>query len=133
MTSGAGQPVHLLIRVMRLVRTPEQFRMMLPPVEPINIKVMDDQEEQHLHRQRPGCDKVQGRQMPRPVHRRNDIVEYEDLEKIALDQCIPYQVYPEPLPEYGHPFLIRYLSLQPDKDAHADQQDRCRIINNVLH
>jgi len=89
--------------MMRLMRTPEQLRMMLPSVEPVNIKVMYHQEEQHLQRQWPGCDNVQGRQVPGSIHRLNDIVEYKDLEKIALYQRIPYQSTQNPSLNTGSP------------------------------
>ena len=60
MRAGARQPVHLLIGMMRFMGTPEYPGMMLPPVEPINIKIMHHQEEKHLPHQGPGADKMQG-------------------------------------------------------------------------
>jgi hypothetical protein len=57
--------------------------------------------------------------MPAPPHGPDEIVEDEDLEKIALDERIPYQVHPEPIPENRHPPGIRILPLEPDKDEYA--------------
>jgi hypothetical protein len=59
--------------------------------------------------------------MPGLIHRRDDIVEYQDLEKIALYQRIPNQVHPKPIPEDRQPPGIRELSLQPDKDPYTYQ------------
>src|SRR6185437_3198729 len=127
------QPVHLLVRMMRLMRPPQQLAAMLRPVEPVDIEIMDHQEQQYLQRHRPMIQPAHRFQMPAPPHRLDQIIEDEDLQEIALDERIPDQVHPEPIPEDRHALGIRILPLQPDKDEYAQYQQTGSIINDRSH
>src|ERR1700754_252184 len=106
---------------------------MLRPMKPINVKIMYHQKKQHLQRHRPGANKMQRRQMPALIYRRNDIIENKDLQEIALDKSVPDQVYPKSVPEYWHTLFIGKFPLQPDKDKYTQQQDTGSIIYDRLH
>src|SRR5580698_3804563 len=71
--------------------------------------------------------------MPGPVQRHDDIVEDEDLQEIALNKGIPYQVHPKTITEDRHPFGIGKFPLQPDEDEYAQYQDAGGIIDDRLH
>src|ERR1700735_1910818 len=107
---------------------------MLGPVEPINIEIMDDQEKQDLQRHRPARDQLQSRQMPMMVDRENDPLKDHDLQKIALNKGIPYQVYPKPLAEYRYPLGIWKKPFQPDKhNCTCNQQTSGNNYNFIHH
>src|ERR1700744_4569465 len=111
---------------MGFVYPPEDFTGVLETVKQVNIQVVRNQEKTHLHPNRPTAHQMKRRPVEMMLNRRDDIIEDQYLQKIALYNSVPYQVCPEPLPEKVQAFPVRGNAF-PGNDEHrpASQYSSC--------
>src|SRR5262249_21202179 len=112
------QPVHVLGGVVRLVDAPQDGRAVLQAVEPVDVEVVQDEEEQHLRRHRPVRHQAEARE-PRARVDPHDQVLDDQAEDVALQQCIEQEIRPEPIAEELLPPIVGVEALERDQHQRA--------------
>jgi hypothetical protein len=92
-------------------------------MEKIDVQVVREKEEKHLFSYRPVFEKAKTCYIQIMLDRCNDIIEDQDLKKIALNNSIPHQVDPKTFPEKREAFAIRRYPLPGDDERDPGEED----------
>src|SRR5262245_23964385 len=112
--------------MMRLVETPQVTVPVLPPVHPIDIEIVGDDEEGHLQPERPASNQPKARHASDCVETHDDEREDHNAEDVALRDGVEREVVEEPLAKERLTLVVRNEPLEHGQQngASADRSER---------
>ena len=98
-------------------------------MEQVDIQIMGNQEKQNLFGYRPASEKGETVPVDKILQRWYDVCEDQDLQKITLNDGIPYQINPKTLPKKRQAFTVRRDPFPGDDEDHPANEDCCCGLN----
>jgi hypothetical protein len=98
---------------------------MLQTMEKVDIQIVGNEEKQYLFGYRPASEKSETMPIDKILQRWYDVGKDQDLQKITLDDGVPYQINPKTISEKRKTFTVWRYPFPGDNEDHPADEDCC--------